>query len=291
MHPLVDARVEPIPAHENENAIVTSLYTDAFAPAVATLGHTLNSINSTARRIMIYLPDKVSRRAVCIASVSGFVPHPVARIPPPHSGVHRHFLDQYSKLQLWTLDSIGVKSLVYVDADMLAYHNFDELFSLPYSFGAVPDVYLDGRGYSVGFNAGMLFLRPSTEVFQDMVSKIATARYPAEDAEQSFLNHYYGKEAVRLPYAYNANLAIKKRSPELWADLRKEARLVHYTLVKPFLQGDYAEVPLEMMHKNAQSKMRVHGGVLREEVAEWEESWSETEAMYGDGFATCHLSS
>lgn len=269
--------------------MVTSLYTDAFATAVATLGHSLDRVNSTANRIVIYLPDKVSPAALCIASASGFTPHPVARIPPPHSGVHRHFLDQYSKLQLWTLDKIGIKSLLYLDADTLVHHNFDEIFSLPYRFAAVPDVYLDGRGFSVSFNAGVLFLRPSTDVFNDMVSKIATAKYPAEDAEQSFLNYYYGKEAVRLPYAYNANMAIKKRSPAMWEDLRAEARIVHYTLVKPFLQGDYAEVPMAKLEKNVQSKMGKHGGIFKDELNEWLQAWRETEVLYGDAFLECRI--
>lgn len=266
---------------------MTSLYTDAFATAVATLGHTINKVNSSANKIMIYLPDKTSPRAVCIASASGFNPHPVARIPPPHPGVHRHFLDQYSKLQLWDLDRQGVKSLVYLDADTLVYRNFDELFSLPYRFAAVPDVYLDDRGFSSGFNAGVLFLRPSRDVLKDMVSKIATANYPAEDAEQSFLNHYFGKEALRLPYTYNGNLAIKKRSKAMWEDLKESVHVVHYTLVKPFLQGDYAEVPINKLEKNIKSKMGKHGGIFVDELNEWAEAWAETKEKYGDAFSEC----
>ncbi|PCH35545.1 glycosyltransferase family 8 protein [Wolfiporia cocos MD-104 SS10] len=271
----------------SENAIVTSLYTDAFATSVATLGHSLNKVNSSATRLLIYLPEKVSPAALCIATASGFTPHPISRIPPPHAGVHRHFLDQYSKLQLWTLGKLGVKNLVYIDADTLVRRNFDELFALPYSFAAVPDVFLDGRGFAVAFNAGVLFLRPSLDVFRDMVSKIATARYPAEDAEQSFLNHYFGKEALRLPYAYNANLAIKKRSSEMWKDLMGDARIVHYTLVKPFLQGDYAEVPIEKMEKNIQSKMGKHGGIFTDELNEWAQMWKETKELYGEAFTSC----
>ncbi|EPT00391.1 hypothetical protein FOMPIDRAFT_140739 [Fomitopsis schrenkii] len=276
-----------IPSASSENAIVTSLYTDAFATAVATLGHTINNINSSASKIMIYLPDKTSPRAVCIASASGFTPHPVARIPPPHPGVHRHFLDQYSKLQLWDLERLSIKSLVYLDADTLVYRNFDELFSLPYRFAAVPDVYLDERGFSSGFNAGMLFLRPSREVLKDMVSKIATANYPAEDAEQSFLNHYFGKEVLRLPFTYNGNLAIKKRTKAMWEDLKENIHVVHYTLVKPFLQGDYAEVPINKLEKNIDSKMGKHGGIFVDELNEWAKAWKETKEKYGDAFADC----
>ena len=36
---------------------------------------------------------------------------------------------------------------------------------------------------------------------------------------------------MRLPYAYNANLAIKKRSLAPWDALKGEMRVVHYTPV------------------------------------------------------------
>ena len=268
------------------HAIVTGLYTDAFASAVATLGHTLNNANSSAARLLFYLPDKISKRALCVASVSGWEPVPIERIAPPYRGVHRHFLDQYSKLHLWTLDQRGYKSVVYVDADALVRRSFDELFRLPYTFAAVPDVYATAQGYVTAFNAGVMFLRPDTDLFHDMVAKIATARYPSEQAEQAFLNVYFGAEALRLPYAYNANLAIKKRTPQLWGALQDEMRIMHFTMAKPFLQGDYAEVPIEQLDRNA-DKVARKKAAFKEEIAEWLEAWHETKRKYGSKIARC----
>ncbi|OCH90578.1 nucleotide-diphospho-sugar transferase [Obba rivulosa] len=278
------------PVNSDENKIVTSLYTDAFAPGVAALGHTLNKVNSSAGRLLLYLPEKISSRALCIATSTGFVAYPIKRIPPPYEGVHPHFLDQYSKLTLWSLDSLSVQSLVYLDADTLVHRNFDELFSMPFNFAAVPDVYVDDPGFTLGFNAGMLFLRPSSTVFERMIAQIGTANYRAEDAEQSFLNHFYGSEAVRLPYAYNANLAIKRRKPDLWADLKREARIVHYTLVKPFLQGDYEEVELMEMDKNIVGQYGAWGGIYKEELDDWAQAWRETLQWHGADIAECRRS-
>ncbi|OCH84205.1 nucleotide-diphospho-sugar transferase [Obba rivulosa] len=275
------------PLDTTENMIVTSLYTDAFAPGVATLGHTLNKVNSSAGRLLLYLPDKISSRALCIATSTGFVPYPIERIPPPYEGVHPHFLDQYSKLTVWALDSLGVESLVYLDADTLVRRNFDELFRMPFNFAAVPDVYVDDPGFTLGFNAGMLFVRPSSSLFEDMIARIGTANYRAEDAEQSFLNHFYGTEAVRLPYAYNANLAIKRRKPELWADLKREARIVHYTLVKPFLQGDYEEVDIDDLDNNVVRQYEAWDGLFKEELDEWADAWRETRQRHGATIAEC----
>ncbi|KAI0629422.1 nucleotide-diphospho-sugar transferase [Trametes polyzona] len=288
-HPIVDSTALSTvgPVNPHDHAIVTGLYTDAFATAVATLGHTLNLANSSASRILLYLPEKISRRALCIASVSGWEPVPIERIAPPFRGVHRHFLDQYSKLHLWTLDKRGIKSLVYVDADTIVRRSFDELFRLPYTFAAVPDVYASAEGYTTAFNAGVMFLRPDSALFADMVGKIATAHYPAEQAEQAFLNHYFGAEVLRLPYAYNANLAIKKRTPALWDGLREEMRVMHYTMAKPFLQGDYDEVPMDKLEKNAEKVAR-RKPAYREEIMEWLEQWQETRRTYSSKLAKCN---
>ncbi|KAI0919069.1 hypothetical protein AcV5_002082 [Taiwanofungus camphoratus] len=275
----------------HDNAVVTSLYTDAYATAIATLGHSLNRVNSTAGRILFYLPEKVSPRALCIATATGFVPHAVSRIPPPRNGkgVTARFMDQYSKLNLWTLDDMGVKSLVYLDADTLVLRNFDELFTLPFNFAAVPDVFLDR--FALVFNAGVLYLRPSTEVYNDMLSKIATASYPMGDAEQSFLNYYYGAEAVRLPYAYNANLAIKYRSAELWESLKREARIVHYTLVKPFLaeadNSGKTVVEMRRIEENVQKKLGAFGGMFDQELMDWVDAWKDTRRTYAETFTDC----
>lgn len=278
-----------VPPATNESAIVTTLYTDAFAPAVATLGHSLKQTNTSARLILLYLPDRISHEALCVATASGFTPRPVSRIPPPNNGagVHRHFLDQYTKLTLWTLDEIGIKSLVYLDADTLVRKNIDELFTFPFNFAAVPDVYLDSRGFTIGFNAGVMFLRPSSTVFQTMISQIATANYPFEDAEQSFLNYFYSAEALRLPYAYNGNLAIKKRTPTLWEGIVDELRIVHYTMVKPFLGYDYSQINIEDMDDHVDWMARRRGGYYREEVKWWGEAWKDMKATYHSQLAEC----
>lgn len=241
--------------------------------------------------IVLYLPDRISDEALCIATSSGFVPHRVTRIPPPRGGkgVHRHFLDQYTKLSLWTLDKIGIKSLIYLDADTLVQRNIDELFVSPFSFAAVPDIFLDSRGFSLNFNAGVMFLRTSSDVFQSMVDQIGTAKYRSEDAEQSFLNHYYGAEAVRLPFAYNGNLAIKKRSPKMWNGILPELRLVHYTMVKPFLGHDYAKVEVQDLDKHVEKMSKKRGGYYRREVLWWGEAWKETRQTYRAELAVCNV--
>ncbi|EKM56619.1 glycosyltransferase family 8 protein [Phanerochaete carnosa HHB-10118-sp] len=275
----------------SENAVVTTLYSDSYAPAVAALGHSLRKVDTLARLILLYIPSQVSASALCLASSSGFVPHPVQRIAPPHngSGVTPRFLDQYTKLTLWTLDRLPepVRALVYIDADALALRNFDELFALPYAFAAVPDVYGDVRGFTTNFNAGVMFLRPDSALFAAMLDAFPAARYPRTMAEQAFLNQYFATDALRLPYAYNGNLALKSRSPHVWSGVRSEMRIIHYTLVKPFITKKWDTVPLDRMQERVDEAARSYSGLFRDEMEYWGRVWVETRTVYAQQLDEC----
>ncbi|KAI0078468.1 nucleotide-diphospho-sugar transferase [Panus rudis PR-1116 ss-1] len=277
-HPLIDASYLSRSNSSGEKfVIVTSLYGDAYAPGVATLGHTLRKSNTTADLIVFYFIDQVSPSALCLATSSGFVAQPVARIPPPNDGrgIYPHFLDQFTKLRVWQLDQKGYTGVVYLDADTLVRRNIDELFTLPFNFAAVPDIFLPNKGFVLSFNAGVLFLRPSTSVFHDMISKVSRARFPPQDAEQSFLNHFFGAEVLRLPYAYNGNLAIKRRAPVLWQTTTPERRLVHFTLLKPFLGHHYVEVDFDDMDDHVVMMSKEMDGFFEEEVLWWGQEFKE----------------
>ncbi|KAF7378369.1 Glycosyltransferase family 8 protein [Mycena sanguinolenta] len=232
----VDPGTQKVPL--NRRAIVSALDSDGYAIAVAVAGYSARDANVTARLLLPYLENKVSERALCIARAVGWEPYPVPLIPPPRGGakyVFPRFKEQYTKLHIWALDKKDVDSAVYIDADTLVLRNFDELFESPFNFAATPDVYCDRRGFSIMFNAGVLAFRPSSAVYEDMRRKMEIAQYPPGEAEQGFLNLYFAATAMHLPYIYNANLAIKDRSLTLWERLVPEMRIVHYTLVKPFL--------------------------------------------------------
>ena len=105
---------------------------------------------------------------------------------------------------------------------------------LPYSFDVVPDIHGLPRGFVINFNAGVLLLRPSSTVLQDMLFKLETASYPLEQAERAFFNTYFAPKTLRLPYVYNGNLAIKQLAPSVRSSIKNELRIVHYTVLKPF---------------------------------------------------------
>ncbi|KAL5488296.1 hypothetical protein ACEPAI_6404 [Sanghuangporus weigelae] len=244
---------------QDERAVVSTLYSESFTSAVLTLGRSLRNAKIAARRILLYLPERLSSQTLCQLSEIGWELRPIERIPPPNGGkgVHLRFRDQYSKLRVWSLDSIGIKSVIYLDGDMLVRQNFDELWSLPFEFAAVPDVYGDSRGFALSFNAGMMLLRTSSNIFSDMLNKIDTAEYRRLDAEQGFLNSYFASQVVRLPRTYNANLVIKQRNPLLWDTIEEDMRIVHYTMMKPFIPDDRSRAV----------------GIWEEELKYWDIVW------------------
>ncbi|KAI0691102.1 nucleotide-diphospho-sugar transferase [Cytidiella melzeri] len=227
--------------------------------------------------IVLYFPEKVSSVALCMATISGFEPVAVSRIAPPGhgKGIHTHFLDQFTKLSLWSLDKLDITSLVYLDADTLVLHNFDELFQLPYAFAAGPDVWGDQRGLTLEFNAGVLFLRPNTAVYEHMLAVLSTARFPLYFAEQAFLNQYFAGSTLTLPPIYNGNLAMKLRYPELWAGMQSELRVVHYTMVKPFVTPQFGGMEVDKVADRVSEAEGNDGGRYREEVVMWGNMWEE----------------
>ncbi|EJD00887.1 nucleotide-diphospho-sugar transferase [Fomitiporia mediterranea MF3/22] len=254
-----DVNVFDIPTPD-ERAVVTTVFTESYVPAVLNLGHSLSTTQVSARRIILYIPERLSSRSICQLQAVGWELHPIERIAPPDSGrgLFHRFVDNYSKLHLWALDQIGIKSVVFLDADTLVRSNFDELWSLPFEFAAVPDVYGDKRGFTLSFNAGVMFLRTSTAVFNDLLTKIDSEDYHHGEAEQGLLNWYFAARVVLLPYIYNANLMIKQRSPELWHAIEDEIRVVHYTMLKPFIEEE---------------RHQAMGGIWKPEMEWWETAW------------------
>ncbi|KIJ26168.1 glycosyltransferase family 8 protein [Sphaerobolus stellatus SS14] len=248
----------------DQHAIVTVLYTDGYLTAVLTLGYSLRASNIT-------ILGEISQTSLCLAKAIGWTPHPVSYIAPPHKYIEDHFRHQYTKLNIWTLDKLGISSLVYLDADTLVLRNFEELFLLPFTLAAVPDVFKKA-GFVIGINANVLFLYPKSTIFDDMISKLSIARYPSTYAEQAFINLYFGAQTTRLPYIYNANLAIKLRSPLLWKAIEEDIRIIHYTTYKPF----------------PSSTTGAHmGGIWKEEVEVWERHFLEMRKDLGKYSTQC----
>ncbi|KAH8981672.1 glycosyltransferase family 8 protein [Lactarius akahatsu] len=277
-------------SHPDSRAVVTTVYNDLFTIPAATLGYSLRKAGTSARLILFHLPGRLSARALCILRAAGWEPLEVELIPAPHdgAGINYRFGDTYTKLRLWTLDTLGIQRVVYLDADTLVRRNFDELFDLPFPFAAVPDVYGDS-GFKLHFNTGVLVLHPSSAAFETMRARIADARFNPREADQAFLNVYFGADAVRLPYVYNGNLAIRERSPALWDALREELRIVHYTLPKPFPKDGKEIVEGKRLERAIERARKDRGGVHAEAIEWWFTAYEEFNVQNRDALRQCNV--
>lgn len=124
----------------------------------------------------------------------------MARLPGPKDIGQKRFVDNWTKLRLWSMEEYD--RVMYIDGDAIVRRNIDHLFAMPreLDFAAAPDRPPD---LNHGFNAGVILLRPCAAVFADMVLHLHD-RYDAAFAEQSFLNYYYGASITLLPEIYNA---------------------------------------------------------------------------------------
>ena len=98
-----------------------------------------------------------------------------------------------------------------------------------------------------------------------MLARIHDARYASGEAEQAFLNSYFGADAVRLPYVYNANLATHERSPMLWDAMR----IVHYMSPKPFPKDGKEIVDGARLERSINNKARRKSDKMHAEAVGW----------------------
>lgn len=264
---------------------MTSLANDADGVGVVVLGHSIAKVHSSTRRIVIYLPRAVSGYTLCHVQAAGWELLPVHDTQSTPVG---HNAERYLKLWSWALDKppAQLTSVVYLAPNTIVTQNFDELFDLPFVFGAALDAHTDFRGFTLEFNSGVMALRPNSTVFFDMISKVRKA--PVDD-EEGFLNLYYGQQAFRLPHVYNGNLAIKARSRIYWDAIRDGIRILHYTVTSPFdrqpacrkvrsgpnpctLEGIWNP---ERHRDHMERTIREMGGYYRPEVELWRSLYNE----------------
>jgi glycogenin glucosyltransferase len=153
----------------------------------------------------------------------------------------------WTKLRLFELDSYD--TILYIDADCLVVQDVSHLLQVDSSdtikrFGllaAAPDIFPPDK-----FNAGVLVLRPSRSVFDDMISRlpseVATDNRQCtsyDGGDTGFLNSYYPNwyndmpSYSRLSFGYNAQRFMHHctfdKQPKYWDEGIEDIRIIHYS--------------------------------------------------------------
>lgn len=92
--------------------------------------------------------------------------------------------------------------MFYIDADCIVISSPEEIFKLKCDFAAAPDVFPPDC-----FNAGVLFIRPSLKVFNNLLQKISHEK-SYDGGDTGFLNavmreKWWASEHGRLEYTWN----------------------------------------------------------------------------------------
>ncbi|CAE7313747.1 gyg-1 [Symbiodinium natans] len=148
-------------------------------------------------------------------------------IPNPHvTDVSGWVNSGFTKLRLW--EQVDFEKIVYIDADCLVLENIDELFQRECP-AFCPDVFPPDK-----FNAGVIVLEPSRDVFEEMKDKIAVL--PSHDGgDTGFLNAFFPDwyrwpHEQRLPFQYNALRTMywfTRANPGYWESIQP-VKVLHF---------------------------------------------------------------
>lgn len=212
---------------------------EAYAPGVEALGASLRASGSREARVLMVTPDvpsEVGRRL----ERQGWLLRPVEPIANPHGHemLFERFEAVFTKLRAWDLAELD--KVVYLDGDTIVLQNVDDLFERP-DFSAAPDFFVPDR-----FNSGVMVLEPSARRLAEML-KALHLRPSYDGGDQGFLNSFFPEWNTwpvehRLPPGYNMHHFIYQflvSHPTL-SELDREARILHYTLQKPWLRPTFS---------------------------------------------------
>lgn len=172
------------------------------------------------------------------------------------------FGEVWSKLRVWGLTDYH--RIVFLDADMLAVKNMDELFDIPLDKDQIAACHAcrcnpnkiasypkswhpeachytwQEQGIAAPanldyyLNGGFLVLEPSREVAEQLAHQVEAisdlSQYPF--SEQDLLNEFYKDRWIPLSYGYNALKTLPFQHKKLW-DFN-EVKNIHYILKKPW---------------------------------------------------------
>jgi len=218
-------------------AYVTTLCNgDGYVPGVEALGRSLARTGTPHDKLLL-VTDDVPLTAVKSLEAGGWRTHRVDPIqnPNPSTGqFFARFANTFTKLRAFELEQLD--KLVLLDADTIALQNIDDLFERP-GIAAAPDFLLPDR-----FNSGVLVIEPKRALFARMMDQLLTSE-SYDGGDQGFLNTFFpdwysGPAAHRLPAGYNLHQFIfqfLRAHPALMPQLEREAKIIHYTVQKPWL--------------------------------------------------------
>jgi glycogenin glucosyltransferase len=136
----------------------------------------------------------------------------------------------FTKIALWKQTQFS--TIVYIDADVVAYRAPDELFDIDAPFSAAPDI-----GWPDIFNSGVMVLKPDLEEYAVMLS-MAEQSMSFDGADQGLLNMHFGANYNRISFTYNVTPSAHYQYLPAFRHFRSDISMVHFIgPQKPWFQA------------------------------------------------------
>ena len=136
----------------------------------------------------------------------------------------------FTKINLWK--QLQFRKVVYVDADIVALRAPDELFDLPHSFSAAPDI-----GWPDIFNTGLMVLTPNMGDYYALLA-MAQRGISFDGADQGLLNMHFKNTFNRLSFTYNVTPSAHYQYLPAYRHFQSSISMAHFIgHDKPWAQG------------------------------------------------------
>lgn len=147
----------------------------------------------------------------------------------------------YNKIYLWKQE---FDKIIYLDSDAVVLKDIDHLFELKEDFtacGTFQTKYCPQTKRLIGadwadnyFNGGVLVLKPSMDVYQELFIMKDTLETPKDPSDQGLLNHYFKGRWGKLKPFYNFPKRAFEVDPGCWERYKDKIFILHYTIDQPW---------------------------------------------------------
>lgn len=226
-------------------AFVTLVTNDAYVPGALVLGHSLKKCNTTRRLICLVGPyvSKVQRFKIEQIFEAVLVEQIVSKDWSRLNMIGRpDLIHTLTKLHVWNLSFLD--KAVFMDADMMALKNIDDLF-LRDELSAVADV-----GWPDCFNSGLFVCCPNSETFSKLVqfsesngSFDGSFLLDILGGDQGLLNSYFsdwssGPSSRRIPFTYNMTFNSVYSYTSAYQHFKDQVKVIHFFgATKPWMMA------------------------------------------------------
>ncbi|TVY42707.1 Glycogenin [Lachnellula occidentalis] len=218
-----------------EDVYATLLLSDTYLPGALVLAHSLRDAGTTKKLAVLITEDSVSADAIAqLRNVYDFIV-PVERVvnetPANLFLMERADLHStFTKINLWKQSQF--RKIVYVDADIVALRAPDELFDLPHTFSAAPDI-----GWPDIFNTGLMVLTPGMGEYYALLA-MAQRGISFDGADQGLLNMHFKNTFNRLSFTYNVTPSAHYQYLPAYRHFQSSISMAHFIGPgKPWTEG------------------------------------------------------